>query len=578
MKKLMLLTVMLLLAWSAAAKPAIDSLTRLLLKHPAADAAKVDLLNQLGYEYWIVDPAQSEKLGTEALALAGRLRYPKGAAFAHRVVGVAWWARGNYLAALRHLTKGLAGYQQLKDALGVAAMHNNIGLVYQDQRNYPAALRCFERAQATYANMGEKRQEAGTLGNIGSCYFHLGDYPRAERLFRQELQQNQALGRRYGVASAYTSLGELALARNQPGVAGGYLAQSVRLRRALEDQEGLAQCYSLLGKAALAQGQYGPAGGYLHRGLAAAAHAKSLKWRMSLHEALKNLEAARGNYPQALAWFEAYAQDKDSLVNQAQYRQLAQLQTEFETRQQEQKLRVQQEELRNLRNQARLRRFQRNTLLAGLCTLALVAYLVVSRQKLRIRKDKALLARSREALLAREALAQAERENARLQERKLTQELELKNKKLTSYSINFIQKTELLAELKSGIDQLKKNKDIQPAARQLSGLHRLAGQNSQIDREWEEFKLHFEQVHKDFYRLLKAHHPDLTNHELKLCTLVKLTMSLKESANLMGISPESVKKARHRLRKKLSLPAEASLTDYILTLETQGFPPTVQVA
>ncbi|MBD0260870.1 MAG: hypothetical protein ICV83_34555, partial [Cytophagales bacterium] len=269
---------------------------------------------------------------------------------------------------------------------------------------------------------------------------------------------------------------------------------------------------------------------------------------------------------------------KDSLVNQEQYRQLARLQTEFEIRQHEQQLRVQHEELRNLRNEARLRHLQRNTLLAGLLTLALVAYLVVSRQKLKIRKNKALLARSREALLAREALAQAERENARLQERKLTQELELKNKKLTSYSINFIQKTELLEELRCGIDQLKKNKVIQPASMLFSGLHRLVELYSLIEREWEEFKLHFEEVHKDFYRLLKAHHPDLTTHELKLCTLIKLTMSLKESANLMGISPESVKKARHRLRKKLNLPAEASLTDYILTLETQGFPPTVQVA
>jgi DNA-binding CsgD family transcriptional regulator len=38
---------------------------------------------------------------------------------------------------------------------------------------------------------------------------------------------------------------------------------------------------------------------------------------------------------------------------------------------------------------------------------------------------------------------------------------------------------------------------------------------------------------------------------------------MKEMAELMGISPESVKMARHRLRKKLNLVTEENLAEFI---------------
>ena len=50
----------------------IDSLNYVLDNYKAADTLKVDLLNKLGYEYWIVDPSRSEVLGEQALELANK--------------------------------------------------------------------------------------------------------------------------------------------------------------------------------------------------------------------------------------------------------------------------------------------------------------------------------------------------------------------------------------------------------------------------------------------------------------------------------------------------------------------------
>jgi len=207
-------------------------------------------------------------------------------------------------------------------------------------------------------------------------------------------------------------------------------------------------------------------------------------------------------------------------------------------------------------------------LLTGLLVMGVIGYLVVSRQRLKIHKNKELLAKNREIYHSQQALAQAELENARLQEKKLLQEIEFKNKELTSYTINFIQKNELMEELKESINQLKKLSD-QEVSKQLNILNRLVDSSFNIDKDWEDFRLHFEQVHQDFFKLLKERCPELSSGELKLCALIKLNMNMKEAAAILGISPESVKTARYRLRKKFELSREESLVDYILNIGHQ---------
>jgi DNA-binding CsgD family transcriptional regulator len=73
-------------------------------------------------------------------------------------------------------------------------------------------------------------------------------------------------------------------------------------------------------------------------------------------------------------------------------------------------------------------------------------------------------------------------------------------------------------------------------------------------------------VHKNFFTKLKENHPELSSSELKLAALVRLNLNLKESATILGISPESVKTSRHRLRKKLNLGEEQNLADYLLSV------------
>ncbi|GAB5526537.1 MAG: hypothetical protein Roseis2KO_44090 [Roseivirga sp.] len=56
-----------------------------------------------------------------------------------------------------------------------------------------------------------------------------------------------------------------------------------------------------------------------------------------------------------------------------------------------------------------------------------------------------------------------------------------------------------------------------------------------------------------FQEELRSRYPKLTPYDLRLSTYLKANLSTKEIAILLNITPDSVKKAKHRLRKKMNV-------------------------
>jgi len=70
--------------------------------------------------------------------------------------------------------------------------------------------------------------------------------------------------------------------------------------------------------------------------------------------------------------------------------------------------------------------------------------------------------------------------------------------------------------------------------------------------------LELERANQNFQQRLKSRFPELTPYDIRLCTYLKANLSTKEIATLLNITPDSVKKAKHRLRKKISLSPQTS--------------------
>ncbi len=151
----------------------------------------------------------------------------------------------------------------------------------------------------------------------------------------------------------------------------------------------------------------------------------------------------------------------------------------------------------------------------------------------------------------------------RLKNEELQFELEMdsKNRELVSNSLMLIEKNQMLDELLQRIDN---GGDAGQITRStvIELKNQIRAHASEKD-EWHKFRAHFEQVHPGFFIRLKEMHPALTEYELRLCAYIRTGMYGKQIAMMLSVQPDSIKKSRTRLRKKLRLRQEDSLEDFL---------------
>lgn len=146
---------------------------------------------------------------------------------------------------------------------------------------------------------------------------------------------------------------------------------------------------------------------------------------------------------------------------------------------------------------------------------------------------------------------------------KLQVEIDSKNTELINFTMHLVQKGELLTDLKSHMSKMTKLIDNTIAHEELKKMIRVINDADKMDKDWENFTNHFDKAHNSFTVNIKEKFPKLTANELKLCTFLRVNLTTKEIAQLMNISMRGVEISRYRLRKKLNLPTEMSLFDFL---------------
>ncbi len=147
---------------------------------------------------------------------------------------------------------------------------------------------------------------------------------------------------------------------------------------------------------------------------------------------------------------------------------------------------------------------------------------------------------------------------------RLVKKLRKKNKELTGASLKLLKQNMDIEHIGYKLRKLK--------SQQISvdGIERIAGSLTNLpqsqDQLWETFKFNFEEANEDFCSKINERHPNISQQDLKVCTLLRMNFSSKEVATFLGISYDGVRKARYRIRKKMDLSAEESLEKYLTSL------------
>ena len=197
----------------------------------------------------------------------------------------------------------------------------------------------------------------------------------------------------------------------------------------------------------------------------------------------------------------------------------------------------------------------------GLYFLAFMSFagLIHKTYKIYYRKQHEKLVEENEKKLEIHRL-ENEQELMKIRNDKLRLEIESKNKELAVSTMGLINKNDILLKIK---EQLERSDDH---IKNVKSVIRIIKTNTSEEDNWNFFKEAFNNADSDFLKKIKEMHPDLTPNDLRLCAYLRLNLSTKEIAPLLNISTRSVEIKRYRLRKKLNLPHEDSLVDYIIKI------------
>lgn len=201
---------------------------------------------------------------------------------------------------------------------------------------------------------------------------------------------------------------------------------------------------------------------------------------------------------------------------------------------------------------------------------SVVIYLIIRYQKLVAGRQREQLIENQEIELLRsraelnEQKLTLEQENMNIMRENLEATINLKNAKVASSTVNLIHLNEILLSIKELIGQIDKKNEPNVNFGLLTKINKLIDHELQGDKQWNEFEEIFNQLHDNFMQRLKATYPELTPRDMRLCAYLRMNFNTKEIAPLLGISVRGVEDTRYRIRKKLQLPSDANITEFIL--------------
>lgn len=197
----------------------------------------------------------------------------------------------------------------------------------------------------------------------------------------------------------------------------------------------------------------------------------------------------------------------------------------------------------------------------SLTLVSLLVLLVVAPRK-KIAKERDEHRKIEEA--QRRHTEAAQQELHKIRQEKLQAEIAHKNKELGATTLHLLQKGEILNKIREDLQHVAEACEEPHTRKALQKLTRVLAEDAQLDSDWEQFAIHFDQVHSDFLRRLRERYPQLTPRDQKLCAYLRMNLSSKEIAPLLNISLRGVEISRYRLRRKLQMEAEANLTEFLL--------------
>ncbi|MEN7549482.1 tetratricopeptide repeat protein [Rapidithrix thailandica] len=519
------------------------------------DSAFVNRVNAIAWAYLNTEPDSSLYYSEKALEQARKIFYLHGQAHAVINMGRYYRNKGNFPEALKHLLEALRLYEQDGDLAQVGHSYTDIGVVHNMNGSKDLCLKNFLKAKEVFEKLGNKKGIAHSYNNLGILHEYNGEDSLALAYYQKALEIKKELGNKQEIGVSLNNLGGFYNDQNDYSKAIQYYEEALNYFKESSHPIGLISTYSSMANTYLSFHQPGIAKKYYEQALELTEKIQSGVWKSKVLEDYITYFEKTGNYKKASFMYKDFIGLKDSLFNSEKSKQMAEMQTRFETDQKEQQIAL-------LEKENQLDQIKKYALGAGLSLSLALGWLLYYFQQMKRKSEQELYQKESKLQRVQTAMAQKERDEAQM-------ELTYNQKMLNFYMNHFKEKNQHIEQLKVQIEVLKNHKKT---SKELPDVHYFQLLNSTLmtEEEWAEFKQLFVQVHGIFFEQIQRWEPAFTEEEIRIAALLKLKMQTKEIAGMLGIAPENVIKFKYQIKKKLHIHDDQKLESFIEEMGAEG--------
>jgi tetratricopeptide (TPR) repeat protein len=446
---------------------------------------------------------------------------------------------GRYKKAVESSFKALELFKKIDNIHGIIVATGNIGIMFNKLKDYENAVKYLRRTSSMMMQNHEFSNLGELYNNMGLSFYHLNINDSAVMCFFKAINEYNKNNELKGTARAYLNLANT-YAYNIKNFDSAFRYYDLSLKVSIGVIDGLkTKIFFNKGKTFALKNDYDKAIKYLNMALEKAKQNKELVEQEDIYYELFEIYKKGGLYLKAIGYFEKYNSIKDSLDLKNAQITIANLESKFEN--EKNLMRIKELEARQESD-----RKIKNLLITAFVLVVFILLLVIWIFYLRKKSDN----------LKKELLT--------VKNIQLEKDIKYKSRQLTSQALMMMQKNKLLNNILYIISGIKGIPDEQK--NQIKELQIKLKKSIHSEEDWELFKHYFEDVNPDFFsKVLNINHK-ITSSELKLCALIKLNFTIKETASLLNITPDSVKTLRYVLRKKLGIKKGVNIYDFISNL------------
>lgn len=517
-------------------------------------AAGVEALNKNQYIH-------SLELLTQARTLSEKNRWYKQTFLAINNIGANYYRLLEYGEALNYYIEAYSIALKELDPKHEMIVLNNIAILYSKENNYEKAKEYFKKAY----DIAKQNKEDLKIGlyamNLGNLANETKDSKLARSYFNEALplldkQQNFYILAQVGVIQCDLNDGKTSKAREAA-------LHLVKNTKDLSFYEADISLTTVIAKSYIADNLLNEATIYANKLLE---QKPNIETKITAFELLSEINFNRKAYDLAFAFKDSVIASKSKLneVKNGKLYETSKVKFEIQNYQNQIKL-----------NEAKLSSERKMFYSIIAIIIIVVVFIIWILRNLSIKhKQKKLIAERNEQILALELEKEKnellllekqldeQKAISMLEQERLKNEVEQKNRKLSAKALYLSGRNQMIEEVLSELSELPQ---VSKEALLVNHIQTLKT-HLKTDNEWDNFITHFEEVNQNFLIKLKSKHPNLIANDIRFLSYIYMNLSTKEIASMLNIAPESCRKRKERISTKMEIPDDISLYDYLATI------------